>query len=410
MKGLFVDCPTGLAGDMILSGLLDLGVPLSVVESSLNKIGLENKYRITSESTTSYGFRGLRISVLPLESEPPKRLWHEIKNQIMSADISQRLRGRIYKVFQSLAEAEAKVHGESIEMVHFHEIGAIDSLVDIVGVCAAIEYINPSEIICAIPNVGCGKVDTSHGELSVPVPAVLELARKYQLEISYGANYSDGELTTPTGLALMAVLADRFTFPSSVRIRRIGIGLGHRSLGRPNFLRACEFSCSDLLGTLDTANALVWQSLIIQEAWIDDLTPEDVSGLTTQLRDAGAIDVACHPVQMKKGRQGINLTVLMRPENAPALRYLWLEKGITLGLRERLEGRWVLPRRIGTVPSKWGPIKAKQTRRPSGAYFLKLEHDDLMRISLETGLHLEEIRREASFNLNEFSADNEWTC
>ena len=222
IKGLFIDCPTGLAGDMILAGLLDLGVPLEIIESSLKLIGLDNSYKISIEESSSFGFRGLRIDVDSTEIESTRRCWGDIKKQIILANISKSLKDRIYRVFQALAEAESLVHGQSIEKVHFHEIGAIDSLVDIVGVCAAIEHINPDEIICAVPSVGRGMVNTSHGTLPVPVPAVLELAKKHKLELIFGDDCPEGELTTPTGLALMAILADRFSRPVQIGVRGIG--------------------------------------------------------------------------------------------------------------------------------------------------------------------------------------------
>ncbi len=412
MKGLFVDCPTGLAGDMILGGLLDLGVPLDVIEKPIASFGLENSYKIRIEESSSYGFRGLKVHVDSLEIEPRTRFWKEIREKIIAAKISETLKDKIYRVFKSLAEAESFVHGQPIDTIHFHEIGAIDSLVDIVGVCAAIDYINPDEIICAVPSVGRGTVETLHGILPVPAPAVLEIANKYRLELLFGEDCPHGELTTPTGLALMAVMANRFARPLNIAVRATGVGLGHRSLDRPNILRICEFTNgqSKSPSLSDSNPGIFWQSLVSQEAWIDDATPEDISAFTTELRQAGAIDVVCQQVQMKKGRQGISLSALVSPEKASELRQLWLEKGFTFGLRERFEGRWVLPRRSGFVPSKWGPVKAKQIIRPSGSKYIKLEHDDLLRISLDSGNSLSEVRREVSFSLKDFSAEQDWTC
>ncbi len=408
MKSLFVDCPTGLAGDMLLAGFLDLGVPSSVVKDALAGFGLDNTYKINSQESSTFGIRGLKVSVESLEKNFTQRSWKDIRNLISQATFSKVLRNNVLQVFSSLAEAEASVHGQEIEKVHFHEIGSIDSLVDVIGVCACVEYLKPYELICAVPKVGHGTVSTSHGEMPVPVPAVLELVRRHQIEVSFGESFPSGELTTPTGLALMAVLANRFGRPSSANVVSIGIGLGHRKLDRANFLRVCEIENSQNKFCDYKKTGFSWQSLVIQEAWIDDSTPEDVAGLVSQLRIAGAIDVACQQVQMKKGRQGINIVVMVKPELAERLRVIWLSKGVTLGIRERTEGRWILPRRMGGISTKWGFIKAKQVRRPNGSLSLKPEHDDLLRVSNETGESLEEVRQQVLLNAKEFLSEEDW--
>ncbi|MED5164242.1 MAG: nickel insertion protein, partial [Cyanobacteriota bacterium] len=160
MTALFVDCPTGLAGDMLLAAFLDLGVPRAVIEAPLAGLGLEQGYALTVAEDRSAGLRGLRLSVEGLELEPPHRLWHDIRALIMEADWSEPLRARVLTVFKALAEAEAAVHGHPIEQVHFHEVGMIDSLVDVVGVCAAVEHLAPQQIVCAVPPAGRGKTAT----------------------------------------------------------------------------------------------------------------------------------------------------------------------------------------------------------------------------------------------------------
>ncbi len=409
MTALFVDCPTGLAGDMLLAAFLDLGVPRAVIEAPLAGLGLEQGYALTVAEDRSAGLRGLRLSVEGLDLEPPHRLWHDLRALIMEADWSEPLRARVLTVFKALAEAEAAVHGHPIEQVHFHEVGMIDALVDVVGVCAAVEHLAPEQIVCAVPPAGRGKTATAHGFLPVPVPAVLELARRHQICLEVGDDLPACELTTPTGLALMAVLAERFGQPPSLRINAIGVGLGHRTLDRPNILRICELDGFARERSEEEMAGLRWQPVVVQEAWIDDATPEDVAVFSDQLRDAGALDVVSEQVQMKKGRQGVSVKALVTAEQAPGLRVVWFSQGTTLGLREHSHGRWLLPRRGGSCPTPWGSVRVKQVRRPQGILTVKPEHDDLLRLSVETGHSLEELRREVLSASEDFVADEDWT-
>ena len=401
MSALWIDAPTGLAGDMLLAALFDLGVDQAVVESSLTTLGLAERYRITQHESRSGGLRGVLVHVRGLEDQPHHRHWSGIRDQINAAALAPMLKQRVLAVFTRLAEAEASVHGTSVEAVHFHEVGAIDALVDVVGVCAAIDDLNPSEIVCSPLPAGSGMVATAHGLLPVPVPAVLELARRHRIPLLQGGYLSTGELVTPTGLALVSVLADQFVAPDRFVAEKIGIGLGHRQLDRPNLVR--------LVLHTPAANAVEgprWESLVVQEAWIDDATPEEVAVLANRLRDEGAIDVAMQPLLMKKGRSGQLLTALVRDGDADQLRSLWLSAGSSIGLRERRQGRWVLPRRQGVLETPWGPIAAKQVRRPDGRCTVKAEADALEALQASTGCALDELR--AAVAVAPFVSTEDW--
>ena len=401
MSALWIDAPTGLAGDMLLAALFDLGVDQAVVESSLTTLGLAGRYRITQHESRSGGLRGVRVHVRGLEDQPHHRHWSGIRDQINAAALAPMLKQRVLAVFTRLAEAEASVHGTSVEAVHFHEVGAIDALVDVVGVCAAIDDLNPSEIVCSPLPAGSGTVATAHGLLPVPVPAVLELARRHRIPLLQGGYLSTGELVTPTGLALVSVLADQFVAPDRFVAEKIGIGLGHRQLDRPNLVR--------LVLHTPAANAVEgprWESLVVQEAWIDDATPEEVAVLANRLRDEGAIDVAVQPLLMKKGRSGQLLTALVRDGDADQLRSLWLSAGSSIGLRERRQGRWVLPRRQGVLETPWGPVAAKQVRRPDGRCTVKAEADALEALQASTGCALDELR--AAVAVAPFVSTEDW--
>ncbi len=410
MTALYVDCVTGLAGDMLLAAFLDLGVPQEVIESPLHSIGLANAYALRVEEKRSFGLRGKKVSIELKDYSPSNRTWLEIKRLIVDSSWKDSLKKKVYLVFNSLAEAESLVHGIDINDVHFHEVGAIDSLVDIIGVCAALEHVKPTYLFCSTPPAGSGKVNTSHGTLPVPVPAVLELARKYRIKLFNGEKYPDGELTTPTGLALMAVLSNSFNSPPFFDIDEIGVGLGNREFNCANFLRIIQLK--DSLGVQDNLSKaeIKWQSVLVQEAWIDDATPEDIASLLEYLREAGAIDVICQTVQMKKSRQGTCVKAIVFPENATQVRIAWFLKGTTIGIRERLEGRWVLPRRKGSCLIFDERIGIKQILRPDGRFTIKAEHDDLVRLSKKTGKSLELLRQEVLNSSNEFIPEGDWKC
>ena len=291
---LYIDCPTGLAGDMLLAALLDLGVPLEVIKAPLEQLGLKDLVRLDVEEARSGGLRGRRLNVVGLEPDPPHRHWAEIRDRLQNSSLEPKLLQTVLAVFTALAEAEATVHGQTPESVHFHEVGAIDALVDVVGVCAAIHHLAPHRISCAPPPAGHGSVTTAHGLLPVPVPAVLELARAHQVPLRHDPSLPEGELTTPTGLALVSVLAERFTAPPLFTPSAIGIGLGHRRLDRPNLVRLCLGQGESSTPELEPR----WQPLVVQEAWIDDASAEDIAWLLDRLRQAGAMDVACQSLQL----------------------------------------------------------------------------------------------------------------
>ena len=399
MNRLHIDCPTGLAGDMLLAAFLDLGVPRSVIETPLATLGLHDRYRLDVEEARSGGLRGKRLRVTATESAPQHRHWAEIRRAISDAALAPRLRERVLAVFTALAEAEATVHGVAADAVHFHEVGAIDALVDVVGVCSAVDHLSPVEISCASPPAGSGSVSTAHGQLPVPVPAVLELSRRFSIPLLRSDASPEGELTTPTGLALVATLANRSEAPQSLLPQSIGIGLGHRVLDRPNLLRVIQMSRAE---DLDLGPRL--QTIVVQEAWIDDASAEDLAALITALRGADAVDVAVQPLQMKKDRPGWMVSALVEPERASALRAVWFDVSSTIGLRERQQTRWLLPRRRGVLTSGFGAIRAKQVHRPNGHCTLKPEADDLQRLSHETGRSIAELRelvRDAVFEPSE---------
>ena len=387
-----IDCPTGLAGNMLLAALFDLGVPPAVLEQPMAALGLTGAYRLLLEERRSQGLRGLHLDVQALEPEPSLRHWSRLRPQLEQAPLEPLLRQRVLRVFTLLAEAESAVHGQPPGAVHFHEVGAIDALVDVVGVCAGLLHLGVEQLICTIPPAGHGSVRTAHGQLPLPAPAVLEIARAQGIPLASAADFPAAELTTPTGLALMACWAVRFGAHPSHRPLQVGVGLGSRQLDRPNLLRIvlAEPLASD---PWPEAQAPQLEQVLIQQAQIDDATPEDLAVLQDALREAGALDVFSQPVQMKKGRCGWLVTALVPPGSSAAqLRQVWWQHSTSLGVRERCEQRWVLSRRMVTLATPLGSVRLKQALLPDGRWRSKPEHDDLVALALRHGLALDQVR------------------
>ena len=381
----YLDLPTGVAGDMLLAALLDLGVPERVIDEPLAALGLQSSYRLNCSSGSSAGLRGQQLVVELLEASPPHRHWADLKPQLQGAAWPQPLKTKVLEVFQLLADAEAHVHGVAAEQVHFHEVGAIDSLVDVIGVCAGLLHLGVQSLWATPPPAGHGQVRTAHGVLPVPAPAVLEIARRCQLPLASSTGFLPGELTTPTGLALLAVWVDHWESPPAHTPDRIGVGLGQRQLDRPNLLRLA------LPAVAAVDEPAERQTVLVQQCQIDDMDAEGLAFLQEQLRAAGALDVFAQPVGMKKGRSGLLLTALALPEQAAALRAIWWEHSSSLGLRENLEQRWVLPRQAVVMESPWGPVAAKAAWTGS-RWRCKPEADALAQLAAEQGLSWAELR------------------
>ncbi|MCP9806662.1 nickel pincer cofactor biosynthesis protein LarC [Cyanobium sp. T1B-Tous] len=392
-----LDAPTGLAGNMLLAALLDLGLPEAEIHRPLAALGLADAYRLELEERRSGGLRGLHLAVVSLEPQPPHRHWGELRGQLENAPWPEPLKQRVLAVFGLLAQAEAAVHGHSPEQVHFHEVGALDALVDVVGVCAGLVHFGVEELVCSPPPAGHGVVVTAHGTLPLPAPAVLELARLRAIPLASAEGFPPGELTTPTGLALAACWASRFGHAPTHVPRQVGVGLGSRQLDRPNLLRLtlAEASLGAPLDApregphLDTPQL---ETVLLQQAQIDDATPEDLAFLSEELRRAGALEVFSQAIAMKKGRSAQLITALVAPEQAEALRQVWWRHGTTLGLREQAQSRWVLPRRSLELATPLGPVRLKQARLPDGRWRSKPEHDDLVALARQHTLGIDQVR------------------
>lgn len=406
MNNILIECSPGISGDMLLAALFDLGVPQDVIEKPLVKIGLKKSYSLCFSASKSKSIRGVRAQVKILENNV-KRDWKTIKKLILDANLEKNLEKKIIKVFQSLATAEGKVHGINPENVHFHEIGSIDSLVDIIGICSALDYLKPRKIFSNSPELGNGYAQTEHGKISIPSPAVIELISKNNITVSRDFNSGDGELSTPTGIAIISNLVDNSEFPSKYKILSYGVGIGSRSLPYPNLTRVLTISSPKNFRIIDNQSP-IYEEITIQEAWIDDQSSEDLISFVEILRSSGAYDISYKAINMKKDRIGYSVTVILPIQKEKHFRDLWFNYSSTIGIRERRQGRWILPRRKGECITSFGRLRFKQTIKPNGEIFTKLENDEILKLQRKYQKSAYEIREIIKESMGEFKAFEDW--
>jgi len=363
MKLLYLDCFAGISGDMFLGALLDLGVSEDALRTELEKLHLPG-YRISSRRVTKQNISATKLNVTVFEDavvHSPSPMLHavihdhrgytEIAAMIEKSGLSQRVKDRALHVFRRVGEAEAKIHGIPLEKIHFHEIGAVDSIVDIVGACVAVELLGVDEIHASPPRLGSGFVETAHGRFPVPAPATLELLRGIPVQPSNEAF----ELVTPTGAALLAEFCTRFGPLPAMSIEKIGYGAGTRDLEKtPNVLRA-------VLGEASAAASPAEETDVITviETNIDDMNPQLFGDVMERLLAAGALDVFLTPVQMKKNRPGTMLTVLCESKTVDSLADLVLTHTTSFGVRVHEAQRRKLAREIVKVKTRFGEIEVK---------------------------------------------------
>lgn len=358
MRTAYLDCFSGVSGDMLLGALLDVGLPEPVLREAVAALQLDGVTLEISRPVVQ-GFAATRVQVhVPCHDHDhhhAHRHLAEITALLDRAGLNPKVRARALAVFTRLAEAEAVVHGTTPDRIHFHEVGADDALVDIVGTVAGLAWLGVERLVCSpLPLTG-GWVACAHGEVPLPAPAVCRLLAGVPV---YGEDLRQ-ELVTPTGAALVRELAAGFGPLPPLRLERTGYGAGmrERSDGRPNLLRL-------LLGeSLEVAEA---QRVEVLETHLDDWNPEFWPYLSDRLMAAGALDVCLVPMHMKKGRPGFLLRVITAPAASQQLIQILLAETTAIGLRRRSEERVTLPRATVTVPTPWGPLAAKRVQTPDG--------------------------------------------
>ena len=371
----WIDASAGVAGDMLLGALIDAGADLAVVQQAVDAV-IADSVRLISTSVTRAGQHANRISVEVLAQDVPVREWKAIEDLLTTADLAAPVRDRALGTFGRLAQAEGKIHQMPQDQVHFHEVGALDAIADIVGVAAALHSLEIDSISASAIAVGSGRSRGAHGDLGVPVPAVVELAAGWKLFAG-----GSGELTTPTGMALVSALAERCENLPLLTLEASGAGAGSRDTpGRPNLTRV-------LIGERVThPDDDLSEADVLIEANVDDLDPRLWPGVLTSLIRAGAADAWLVPIIMKKGRPAHTVSVLARPDQAADLRYLLLALTSTIGVRETRVRKTALPRGWVDLIIAGSCISIKVAHRHGTIWQVTPEFDDLERAADEQDL------------------------
>src|SRR6266704_3850798 len=323
----YLDFLSGISGDMFLGAMLDAGLSLDTLKTLLATLPISG-YQLAVEPFIDKGIRGRHFAVQLSATEQPTRHLSDITALLYTSALPVRIRNTALAIFQRLAEAEAVVHGTSLEEVHFHEVGAVDAIVDITGAAIAVETLGITQLYASpLPLTG-GHVKTAHGLLPVPAPATLEILRR--VAAPWKPCGAEGELVTPTGAAILATLA-RFETPA-IAIDRVGYGFGRKSFPWPNCLRLCLGQTRSLPG-MDSAKGADTDWVMVIESNIDNMTGELLGGLMDRLLAAGALDVSYIPMQMKKNRPAVMITVICLVEEGDALAQVLLRETSTLGVR-----------------------------------------------------------------------------
>ncbi|MEM9772845.1 MAG: nickel pincer cofactor biosynthesis protein LarC, partial [Cyanobacteria bacterium P01_D01_bin.73] len=428
-KIAYLECPTGIAGDMCLGALVDLGVPLEVLRDRLTGLGIDGEFLLRAEKVLRNGQQATKIHVDlgsaeldPVHSaerealavrekhgpDPhghhhshahghshshdhehhqhgPNRHLPEIRDRIKAASLSRRAEQWSIGIFEALAIAEGAVHGKPPETVHFHEVGATDALVDIVGTCIGLDWLGIEALFCSPLPVGGGVVRAAHGRLPVPVPAVLKLWEQRQVPVYY--NGIDRELVTPTGAAIATTLATEFGPPPAMTLKKVGLGAGNRDLSLPNILRIWlgetsgdrphqashqshhHHDSSDHhhhpspAPAQPSENSASQDTVVVLETQIDDLSPQAIAYTQRQLFQAGALDVFTQAIAMKKSRLGTLLTAICSPKLAETCEDIIFHETTTLGIRRQTQRRQILERYRDLVTTKYGEIHVKVAKK-----------------------------------------------
>jgi len=384
MRQAYLDGSSGISGDMFLGALLDAGFEAKRLLDELKKLSL-GFYKLKRTRAARGGIVGTRLEVEISGDQPPRKL-ADIEAMLTPAGLSDGVKERALKVFRRLAEAEGKIHGKAARDIHFHEVGAVDAIIDIVGSCVGMEALEISELICSPLNVGGGHVEAVHGSLPVPAPATAELLQGIPI---YSSGV-EGELVTPTGAAIATTLATSYGPLPAFKIERIGYGAGAKDFPKhPNVARL--FIGQKLEAVKAEAGKPGDELVSILEANLDDMSPQLYGYLVDQALAAGALDVTCSSVQMKKNRPGLQITVLGPPEKADALAQLLFEQTTTLGLRIHEARRKVLEREHVEVETAYGKVRMKVAKREGKVLNAAPEYDDCQRLAAEKGVPLKEV-------------------
>lgn len=377
MKIAYFDCTSGISGDMTLGALVDAGVDLAAIQAGIDSLGLPS-CRLTQEEVKRKGFRATKVDVLH-EPEHAHRHLHHITDMIDASALTESQKELAKRIFTRLGEAEAKVHGTTIRKVHFHEVGAVDSIADIVGSAIGLDLLGVDRIACSPIPTGTGHVTIAHGRVGIPAPATAELLTGIPLENSA----IECELTTPTGAAIAATVVDEFGPLPAMTITAIGYGAGTRELeSQANVLRV-------MVGT--TPESQPSDQVWVLETNLDDVAGEVIGHCTTLLAEAGALDVYTTAIQMKKNRPGIKISVLCQASDIGKLEKILFRETATLGIRRWPASRHKLDRRPHDVETQWGRIAGKLATLSDGSTSFSPEYESCRKVAETSNVPLKQI-------------------
>lgn len=399
MRVLYYDCFSGISGDMHLGAMLDLGVGEEYLKGELQKLNLD-EFELDVKKDERRGITGTNLNVLVKEHHHHQEEDHQhhhchrhlsdIEKIINDSALNDNVKSLSCAMFRKVAEAEAKVHGKGIDEVHFHEVGAVDSIVDTIGAAICIDYLKVDKVMCSTVEVGGGFVKCEHGTLPVPAPATTEILKGIPIR----GGSVPFEATTPTGAAIVASVVDEFTDKKNFTIEKVGYGIGNKdACDVPNVLRA-------VIGEIDEACAGSGQEDVrVLECNIDDMNPEMYGYVMDKLFENGALDAYLTPIIMKKGRPGIKISVMCDKKHDEMLSQVLLRETSTLGVRKFKVDREKLERKFHSIDTRFGKINVKTSYMNGEAVKWKPEYEDVRKAAEENSVSMREVYEEVNRNI-----------
>ncbi|MEJ2301155.1 MAG: nickel pincer cofactor biosynthesis protein LarC [Anaerolineales bacterium] len=384
MKIAYFDCIAGASGDMILGALLDAGLSEAQLKEQLARLHLPG-FDIRSQRVVKQGISAVKADVLVADERSERRL-ADIRAVVQESDLADDIRTQAISIFDRLGQVEAEIHGIPAEQVHLHELGGLDTIVDVVGTLVGLKALEVTRVYASSVSLGGGFATGAHGAIPLPAPATLALLK----DIPVVGRDLEMELVTPTGAVLLASLVESFGPIPPMALKSVGYGAGGRDLSVPNVLRL-------LLGEQAVPNSATRETLVTLETNIDDLNPQTYEYVMARLLEAGALDVTLSPLQMKKERPGTQLWVLCRPGDADRLAKIIFTETSTLGIRKQQVERLSLARSIETVETPYGTIRVKIAELGGGQVKIAPEYEDCRRLAQEQQVPLGKVFQAAEF-------------
>lgn len=382
---LFIEPSTGASGDMLIGALLDLGFSFDELREKLGLLSLDG-YSMSAEKCDRSGIKATKFNVEVEHEHHHDRHFSDIRTMIEESRLSPWVKEKSIEAFRRLAEAEGKIHGQPPDHVHFHEVGAVDSIIDIVGTMIIMESFRSMRVVSAAVNVGQGTLECQHGTYPVPGPAAAELLR----DVPVFTNKVTGELTTPTGATLLTTLVDEFGVRPAMRMSATGYGAGTRKIpGAANVLRVSVGQ------TLAENMTSCDDQVMIIETTLDDITPQVYGYFQERILEAGALDVFATPIYMKKNRPAMRITCVCALEDVRRFAAIFFRETTTIGIRYTIANRMTLRREFEEVWTKYGPVSMKVSSFDGQPVNFFPEFEDCRRLAMQTGTPLKEIQAEA---------------